>query len=174
MSYDLRFKHPFSCIIAGPSGSGKSSFCIKLLQNLESLFTKPSSEGGILWCYGEKNAVHSIQFVSGNRIQFHERVLKNFENSESLLSLITLDDLLNEVYSEEVCHFFTKGCHHRNICVILITQNLFQQERYCRAISLNAKYIVLIKNVGDKHQFSHLARQVNRKIVLVCTKHIYT
>ena len=31
--------------------------------------------------------------------------------------------------------------------------------RYCRDISLNIKYIVLLNNVRDKKQFSHLARQ---------------
>jgi hypothetical protein len=74
--------------------------------------------------------------------------------------LITLDDLLTEVYSEDVCVLFTRGSHHRNISVILITQNLFHQGRNCRAISLNAKYLVLFKNVRDKRQFSYLANQV--------------
>ena len=68
-----------------------------------------------------------------------------------------IDDLLNVVYSEQV---FTKGSHHRNISVILITQNLFHQGRYCRNISLNAKYLVQMKTVRDKQQFMHLARQV--------------
>ena len=44
-----------------------------------------------------------------------------------------------------------KGSHHRNISVILITQNLFHQANYCRTISLNAKYIVLLKNARNKN-----------------------
>jgi hypothetical protein len=43
--------------------------------------------------------------------------------------------------------------------VILITQNLFHQCKHCRDISLNAKYLVLMKNVRDKNQFLYLARQ---------------
>ena len=73
---------------------------------------------------------------------------------------IILDDLLSEAYSREVCHIFTIGSHHRNISLILITQNLFLQAKHCRDISLNAKYIVLLKNTRDKNQFTHLARQV--------------
>jgi len=42
----------------------------------------------------------------------------------------------------------------------LITQNLFNQGKYRREISLNAKYIVVLKNVRDRNQFSHLVRQV--------------
>ena len=68
--------------------------------------------------------------------------------------------MLNEADSKDVCDLFTKGSHDRNICVILINQKLFHQGKYCRGISLNAKYIVVLKNVRDKNQFSHLARQV--------------
>jgi len=73
---------------------------------------------------------------------------------------VILDDLLNDVYSKHVCDLFTKGRHYRNISVILIRQNLFHQGRYCRDISLNAKYVVLLKNVRDKNQLMFLARQV--------------
>jgi pantothenate kinase-related protein Tda10 len=40
MSDDLKFKHPFTCIVSGPNGSGKSAFCIRFLQNLDSLCKK--------------------------------------------------------------------------------------------------------------------------------------
>jgi hypothetical protein len=71
-----------------------------------------------------------------------------------------LDDLLNEAYSREVYDLFTKGSHHRHISVILITQNVFHQGRFSRDISLNAKYLVVLKNVRDKNQFAYLAKQV--------------
>ena len=158
MCKDLGFKHPFTCIISGPSGLYKSSFCIKLLQNLEILSTEARFDGGILWCYGESNAVPSVDV--GRRIQFHESVPDNFVNEGKESCLIILDDLLNEEYSGEVCKLFTKGSHHRNISVILITQNQFHQTKYCSDISLKAKYIVLLKYTGDKNQFKRLARRV--------------
>ena len=48
---DLMFKTPRTCIISGPSGSGKLSFFISLLQNLDSLCTDRHFDGGIMWCY---------------------------------------------------------------------------------------------------------------------------
>jgi ABC-type dipeptide/oligopeptide/nickel transport system ATPase subunit len=87
-------------------------------------------------------------------------VPEDFENEGGKPALIILDDLLTQVHSEKVCTLFTKGSQHRNISVILITQNLFHQGPYCRDISLNTKYLVLLKNTRDKKQFSHLARQV--------------
>jgi len=52
-----------------------------------------------------------------------------------------------------------RGCHHRNISLILITQILSLQGRYCRDISLNAHYLVAFKNVREK-QYMYLAHQV--------------
>ena len=106
-------------------------------------------------------AVPTSQLAAlGKKISFYEGVPANLANAQGNPCLIILDDLLNDVYSEDVCNLFTKGSHHRNISVILITQNLFHQGRFCRDISLNAKYLVAFKNVRDKNQFHHLARQV--------------
>ena len=44
---------------------------------------------------------------------------------EGRTSLIILADMLKAVYSEEVCHPFMKGTHHKNISVIPITQTYF-------------------------------------------------
>ena len=91
---------------------------------------------------------------------------QNFGDDHGRPCLIILDDLLNEVYSKDFCGLFTKGSHRRNISVILITQNLFHQGRFCSDISLNAKYSVALKNVRDKSQFQYLARQVNPEVYI--------
>jgi hypothetical protein len=44
---------------------------------------------------------------------------------------------------------------------MLITQNLLHQTNYCRDISLNVKYLVLLENVSDNQQFMCLSRQVH-------------
>jgi hypothetical protein len=155
---DLQFKHPFTCIISGPTGSDKSSFCIRLLHHLDTLCTEQDFRGGIVWCYSENSAVPTREF--GNKVRYHEVVPTEFGKAAGgPPSLIILDNLFNEVYSREVCDLFAKGSHHRNLSVILITQNLFQQGKHCRDISLNVNYLVLLKNVSDKNQFLYLARR---------------
>jgi len=147
MDDDLKFRHPFSCIVSGPSGSGKTSFVRRFLKNLPHLCTEPIFAGGVVWCYGEKSAVPSHLPAY---IRIHEGVPEDFGSANGEPSLVILDDLLTDVYSKQVCELFTRGSHHRNISVILITQNLFHQGRFCRDISLNAHYIVAFKNVRDK------------------------
>jgi hypothetical protein len=161
MASDIKFKHPFTCITGGPTGSWKSTFCIRFLQNLDTLFTEPDFPGGIVWCYSEQSAVPRQQLIAlRKKVEFREGVPENVENPKGLPCLFLLDDLLNDVYSRAVCDLFTKGSHHRNLSVILITQNFFHQAPHCRDISLNAKYLVALKNVRDRNQFAYLARQV--------------
>jgi len=45
---DLKFKHPFTFIISGPTGSGKSSFCIGFLLKLKSMCTEQNFDAGII------------------------------------------------------------------------------------------------------------------------------
>jgi len=90
------------------------------------------------------------------KIQVYEDVPENFENPQGRPCLFILDDLLNEVYSRAVCELLTKGSHHRNLSVILINQN-FSIRPHIVATSLNAKYLVVLKNVRDRNQFSYLA-----------------
>jgi len=125
------------------------------------LCTEQDFDGGIIWCYSERTAVPEQKLaLLRKNIRINEGVPDNFDNTQGKPCLLVLDDLLNDVYSKEVCNLFTRSSHHRNISVILITQNLFHQGRYCRDISLNAKYLVVLKNVRDKNQFLFLARQV--------------
>jgi len=174
MADDIRFKHPFTCIVSGPSRSAKSSFNLCLVQHLDSLCTEPNFSGGIIWCYSGKSVVPREKLTSlYKNVSFHEGVPQNFGNDHGRPCLIILDDLLNEVYSKDVCDLFTKGSHHRNISVILITRNLFHQGRFCRDISLNAKYSVALKNVRDKSQFQCLARQVHPKTAIVYISRIW-
>jgi len=100
-SDNLKFKHPFSCIVSGPSGSGKSSFCIRFLQNLDALCTERNFDGGVIWWYGEKTAVpHQQLAVLNKKIRYNEGGPADFENARGRPCLIIFDDLLNDAYSK--------------------------------------------------------------------------
>jgi len=108
-------------IISGPSGSDKSSFCIRFLQNLDALCTERYFDGGVIWCYSEKTAVPSPTELPKRDVHFNEGVPTDFENARGKPCLVIFDDLLKYVYSKQVRDLFTKGSNHRNISVILIT-----------------------------------------------------
>ena len=57
-------------------------------------------------------------------------------------------------------NLFTKGCHHRNLSVIFILQNMFHRGKELRDMSLNSHYLVVFKSPRDSSQVNHLARQM--------------
>jgi len=89
---DIWFKHPFSCIVSGPSGSGMLSFTLRLVQYLDSLCTEPHFSGGIIWCYSEKSAVPRQKLTSLHKnVSFHEGVPQNFGDKLCRPCVIILD-----------------------------------------------------------------------------------
>ena len=75
-------------------------------------------------------------------------------------TVIIIDDSMTEASeNNEVQSLFTRG-RHLNFSIIYLAQNLFYQGKHSRSISLNTEYLILLKNVRDKSQISHLARQM--------------
>ena len=102
---EFRFKYPCTCIIPGPTGSGKSTFCKRFLQKLSSLCTEHRFEGGILWCFTQRTSIPTKELDALNqKIRYLEGVPFNFKNPIGKSCLFILDDLLNDAYSSErVC-----------------------------------------------------------------------
>lgn len=117
-----------------------------------------------LQCTGEsKEEKNTLLKTKKNIIEFREGLPRPEDYSYDPLSpkLVIIDDLMRESSScDAIVDLFTKGSHHKNLSVILISQNLFHQGRGQRDISLNANYIVVFKNPRDRAQIRHLARQV--------------
>ena len=157
-------RHPFTCIVAGCTQSGKTVWMKKLLENAHQTIQPPPQR--IIWCYGQWQPLYFEMLESIPGIEFYEGVPDDIEKSSFLdvtqRNLIVLDDLMAHVGKDRrVAALFTKGSHHRNLSVICIVQNIFHQGKEMRNISLNAHYIVLFKSPRDKQQISILARQIN-------------
>ncbi|KAF0138368.1 MAG: hypothetical protein FD143_3671, partial [Ignavibacteria bacterium] len=117
----------------------------------------------ILWFFQEwqpaydeiKILIPSIEFITG----IDSDCLESVNASER--NLVVLDDLMATAGdSKKIAKLFTQEAHHRNLTVIFIIQNLFNQGKEMRNISLNAHYLVLYKNPRDKSQVRYLAQQV--------------
>jgi hypothetical protein len=149
--------HPFSLICSGASKSGKTCLISRILKNRESLIT-PSIEN-ILFCYSiwqpeyDELVKHGVTFID---IMFDVDQL-----DKSKRNLIIYDDMMDECASDKsLANVFTKGSHHNNISIILLTQNLFNKQKHWRTISLNTQYFIIFKNPRDMSQINYLARQL--------------
>ena len=150
---DTRLKHPFTCIVADPTGCGKTTFVTRLLQHASSFIDPPPEK--VVWCYGEWQHLYSsipeVRFVDG----LPEESLFNSKTK----NLVIIDDLMTET-DGRVTNLFTKKSHHCNTSVVYLVQSKFPKNKESRTTSLNAQYIVAFKNPRDATQVTHLARQM--------------
>jgi hypothetical protein len=149
MKMTLIWKHPFTCVVAGPSQCGKTSFILEFLRHANEVIV-PAPEH-IIWHYGTYqsifNSLQNVEFIEG---------IPNVNNLRKN-SLIILDDLMQEA-DDRVTKIFTKFSHHNDISVLFLTQNLFFKN--LRTLTLNAHYLVLFKSPRDASQITFLARQM--------------
>jgi hypothetical protein len=154
MEFDPHFQHPFSCLIAGPTGSGKTQFVKRLLTEGENAICGAPED--ILWCYGEYQPTFQEEWV-----HTIPSIFDRLEGQGGKRTLVVIDDLMSEcVNDKRLASLFSKKSHHRNCSVIFIVQNVFVQGKEMRNITQNCHYMVLFKNPRDASIINHLGKQM--------------
>lgn len=152
MYFDVSLKLGSVMVVAGASGSGKTTFITKLLKEKHLHFSQIPQQ--INWHYGEiepKLDMSGINLVKG---------LPDI-NDVKANSVIVIDDLfLEAAKNDSITNLFTRVSHHQNCFIIFITQNIFHQSSHNRTRNLNTQYLVLFKNPRDKLQITTLQRQM--------------
>ena len=152
---DIRLKSPFTAVVAGPTGCGKTELMFEMMRNSETVCTDAPEE--IHYCYG----VWQDRFESApERVVFHEGMLdveKEIPRDGEARWLV-IDDLMEEVSGKETLNnLFTKYSHHLNLSIFFLAQNLFKKQN--RTVSLNTQYMFLFKNPRDKQVIESFAKQ---------------
>ena len=156
---ELHFKHPATILLSGPTGCGKTRFVRRILEErlIEPFPTR------LIWVYGEwqddydqiKTIYPEIEFMHG----YSDDIYDSLEPSER--NLLILDDQMSEASdSKSLAKLFTKGSHHRNVTILYLVQNMFDQGKSSRTVSLNSHYTVVFRNLRDQSQFRTMARQL--------------
>lgn len=154
------FKHPFTMILSGATGSGKTRWLSRFLDNARELIEDCPKR--TLYAYGEINTT-IIQMQETNReLKVHagipsEELIKTERDSNGALLLI-LDDLMLNAKSDFLDVLFTKGSHNWNVSVVFVTQHLFTKE--LRTARQNAHYLVLMRNPAGELQVRNLGAQL--------------
>ena len=152
---DFNFKHPTTIQICGPTGCGKTWFVRHILE--EQLIQPFPTR--IIWVYSEWQSDYEhvrvtfphVEFVEGWREDLYASIRPEERN------LLILDDQMDEAgNSKTLSKLFTKGSHHRNLTVIYLVQNVFNQSKSQRTVSLNSHYNVVFRNrrCRTRHEWS--------------------
>ncbi len=165
VEYDaVRFRTPFGALCFGPTGSGKTVYIKQLLRSRNQCFNKPPQR--VVYVYSMWQILYDEMLEDDPTIEFTRKLDDVIGNDDyfdkTKVNLLILDDLADVVAnSKEASNLFTRGVHHKNISVIHICQNMFQQGKVMRTIQLNAQYLILFKNVRDRNQIKVLGQQAH-------------
>lgn len=150
---DFVFKCPTTITISGSTGCGKTTLLKKILRNPNLFSIIPNR---IIYCYG----VWQESFNEMTGVEFRRGIdIPNLDITQH--TILIFDDLMSEIVKSKTAEeLFTLGSHHRNITVILLLQNLYQQGPFSKTIMLNVLYVILMNNSRDLQQIKYLGRQL--------------
>ena len=149
------FQSPFTLILSGATGSGKTQWLLKFLKHTNELID-PSPKK-ILYCYGEIN--DSIIKLKQEGIETHNGIPDAtliMEQEKPLL--LILDDLMLNVKNDFLDLLFTRGSHNWDVNVIFVTQSLFGRD--IKTARANAHYLVLMRNPSGQLQIRTVGSQL--------------
>ena len=154
---NLLLKHPFTCLVAGATSSGKSTIVSELINNISSL-TVPDIPipVRVTWCLGSANDAPT---VTSTHVALD--VIYGRPPEEPDCDILVIDDQMTDMAdSKHMCDLFSKHSHHKKMSIFFIVQNLFFQGKHMRNIALNSHYLILTKSRRDISQVKRLGIQL--------------
>ena len=154
---DLLLKHPFTCLVAGSTSSGKTTVVSRIVSNLPKLII-PDLQLPIrvLWCMGSYD---SLPIESNNEV--HIETVNGAPPDDLECDVLIIDDQMTDLAdSKMMCDLFSKHSHHKKISIFFIVQNLFFQGKHMRSIALNCHYMIITKSRRDLNQIKRLGQQL--------------
>ena len=141
--------------IVGPSGCGKTELIFKMLIG-NTFYPKFNN---IVFLYREKQQIY-IKMEKTLGVTF--KMYANLELLSSLANcLLIIDDSYEEIYNDKEYVKLATAWRHKNINVIYIKHNLYQQSKWSRTIDLNTTHIILFKSACGFQQVKFLGKKLN-------------
>ena len=78
--------------------------------------------------------------------------------------LLVFDDSCEDIFNDKEFSKLATAGRHRNISIIYVKHNLFQQCKWSRTIGLNTTHIVLFKSPRDIQQITYIGKQLDNTI----------
>ena len=104
---------------------------------------------------GEKNSIEFYQGIYWSAIDKCE--------AQKLRTMVVIDDLYQQASQDEkFLELVVSGCH-RNVHLITMKHNLYQQTKNSKTIDSNISQLILFNSPRDVEQISTLGRQMGKR-----------
>ena len=163
--------HCFPSVV-GPCGSGKTQLVSSILANQYKVFGPAFDKFLYLYNHFQPN-FEELQFKcvqSKIQIKFYQGLDWNAVEkceAQSLWTLLVIDDLYQQACEDEYFLILVIAGRHRNIHLITLKHNLFQQSKHSETIELNVTRIVFFKSPRDLEQIAVLGREIGDRQLLL-------
>ena len=154
--------------VVGPAGSGKTRLIGRMIVNQAKIFS-PSFDK-IIYFYNHYQEHYGtilmncesthvdIEFLQGLEWKSLEKV-----EAQKKRILLVLDDLFEEAEKSKEFLALVIAGRHRNIHLVVLRHNLFQQTKSSKTIDLNVTQIILFNSPRDSEQIGILGRQLGER-----------
>ena len=144
-----KWSHPVACILSGSSGTGKTSFTFKVIQNQH--FSKKIKH--VFYFGGGEQQANRLNWhnkLEEVAVQYYEGLPSaSFFSTIPKRSVVVIDDQFEEaINSPQIAKAFKMDRRHSEFSIILITQSIFENGKYAKCIRNNSQLLVLFKNYG--------------------------
>ena len=96
----IQFRHPFTCMVSGPTGSGKTLLVRRILKSYKLLINIKTNTLRVLWAYGQWQPLYN-QTISGVIVRYVSGIPSIKEIREFKPHVLIIDDLMKEVGNDE-------------------------------------------------------------------------
>lgn len=165
--YSCVFNTPCSILVAGPTQSGKTSLVYRMLREKKRLFV-PAPTRTIL-IYKEHQKLYRLM-KKHNLIQHMVSYLPALADLKKLakaeqakggaLMVIFDDQLMETTKNMEYLEAWSVSCHHLNMTLLFLAQQIFFDSPMYRSLSLNSQCFILMKNPRDLRSVTTLASRM--------------
>lgn len=163
---DMRFNHPSTHYLSGPSTCGKTYRACQMLKYKNSIFHDGEKIKFVVFCYAKWQTQYDQLNDEGIVSKWIDHMPTN-EEFDKLTSphktkggaIVVVDDFMSKV-GPDIDEIVRVTGRHNNASVFVLFQSLFPPHKLARQISLNIKYFHLHKNPRENHQIHTLATQI--------------
>ena len=149
---DFHFKHPTTIQVSCPTLCGKTRLVVRILE--EQLVQQFPTR--MIWVFSEWKPEYEqarafypqIEFVRGWSDKLYESLRQNENNL-----LIINDQMVDAGDRKTLSNLNTKKAHNKNLTVLYLVQNVYNNSKSQRTVSLKTHYNVVFRNERDASQF---------------------
>jgi len=137
--YNLKLAVPCTVSIYSQSKGGKTSLCVKIIKNLQKVFSKPIHKVIYLyslWQEAYESLKDEVTFV--NQLEEVDQHIEPDKNH-----LLVLDDQILRASKKpsDIEAYFVQRSHHEKICCLYLSQTPYVKGG--QLIALNSDYVIL-------------------------------